>query len=38
MGKRDLEQTLMGKLPDISGELGESLAKHNDPEKARYYG
>jgi hypothetical protein len=38
MGKRDLEQALMGKVIDISGELGESLSKHSDPEKARYYG
>ena len=38
MGKRDLEQALMGKVPNISGELGESLGKHNDPDKARYYG
>jgi len=38
MLKRDLELALMGKAFYISGELGDSIGKHNDPEKARYYG
>jgi hypothetical protein len=37
MGK-DIEQALVGKSPEIPGELGKALSKHNDPEKARYFG
>lgn len=37
MGK-DLEQALMSKTSKVSGAFGEALGRHNDPEKARYFG